>query len=132
MRERSKLGIAIAAMIKMIATTISNSIREKPFCLVMTESLLERLPTVFVSARGTAYTRARQVPICQGRTVSLLKSLSIYHFWQIKTSRSVPDSGALVVRIDDIDIFCHSIVPNYNRESLTWRSSRHRSGLSRR
>jgi hypothetical protein len=31
--ERIKFGIAIAAMIKMIATTISNSIREKPFCL---------------------------------------------------------------------------------------------------
>jgi hypothetical protein len=29
-RDRSKLGIAIAAMIKMIATTISNSIKEKP------------------------------------------------------------------------------------------------------
>jgi hypothetical protein len=33
--ERSKFGIAMAAMIKMIATTISNSIREKPFCLSM-------------------------------------------------------------------------------------------------
>src|SRR5437762_679319 len=32
MRARSKFGIAIAAMIKMIATTISNSISEKPFC----------------------------------------------------------------------------------------------------
>src|SRR5208282_4474006 len=32
MRERSRLGIAIAAMIKMIATTINNSIREKPCC----------------------------------------------------------------------------------------------------
>jgi hypothetical protein len=31
--ERSKFGIAIAAMIKMIATTINNSIKEKPFCL---------------------------------------------------------------------------------------------------
>jgi len=31
--ERSRFGIAIAAMIKMIATTISNSINEKPFCL---------------------------------------------------------------------------------------------------
>jgi hypothetical protein len=30
-RDRSKLGMAIAAMIKMIATTISNSINEKPF-----------------------------------------------------------------------------------------------------
>src|ERR1700677_2429238 len=31
MRARSKFGIAMAAMIKMIATTISNSISEKPF-----------------------------------------------------------------------------------------------------
>ena len=31
--ERSRFGMAIAAMIKMIATTISNSISEKPFCL---------------------------------------------------------------------------------------------------
>jgi hypothetical protein len=34
-RDRSKLGIAMAAIIKMIATTISNSIREKPFCFFM-------------------------------------------------------------------------------------------------
>jgi hypothetical protein len=32
--ERIKFGIAIAAMIKMIATTMSNSINEKPFCLL--------------------------------------------------------------------------------------------------
>ena len=38
-RARSRLGMAIAAMIRMIATTISNSINEKPsglrilFCL---------------------------------------------------------------------------------------------------
>src|SRR5580658_4499619 len=31
-RARSKFGIAIAAMIRMMATTISNSISEKPFC----------------------------------------------------------------------------------------------------
>jgi hypothetical protein len=40
-RDRSKLGIAIAAMIKMIATTISSSIKEKPFCLRMDDLLLE-------------------------------------------------------------------------------------------
>src|SRR5271163_2860744 len=34
MRDRSRLGIAMAAMIKMIATTISNSISEKPFCFL--------------------------------------------------------------------------------------------------
>jgi len=32
--ERSKFGIAMAAMIKMIATTINNSINEKPFSLL--------------------------------------------------------------------------------------------------
>ena len=32
MRERSKFGIAIAAIIKIIATTIKSSISEKPFC----------------------------------------------------------------------------------------------------
>src|ERR1700733_1334163 len=31
-RARIKLGIAIAAMIRMMATTISSSISEKPFC----------------------------------------------------------------------------------------------------
>src|ERR1700704_2406314 len=31
-RARSRFGIAMAAMIRMIATTISNSISEKPFC----------------------------------------------------------------------------------------------------
>src|ERR1700722_5352836 len=34
MRARSKFGIAMAAMIKIIATTISNSINEKPFCFL--------------------------------------------------------------------------------------------------
>src|SRR6516225_4585351 len=32
---RIKFGMAMAAMIRMIATTISNSIREKPFCFFM-------------------------------------------------------------------------------------------------
>jgi hypothetical protein len=32
--------MAMAAMIKMIATTISNSIREKPFCFFMMRDLL--------------------------------------------------------------------------------------------
>jgi hypothetical protein len=33
-RARSKFGIAMAAMIKMIATTIKSSINENPFCLL--------------------------------------------------------------------------------------------------
>jgi hypothetical protein len=35
MRDRRRFGMAIAAMIRMIATTIKSSIREKPFCFFM-------------------------------------------------------------------------------------------------
>jgi len=38
--ERSRFGIAIAAMIRIIATTISNSINEKPLCLRISSGLL--------------------------------------------------------------------------------------------
>src|SRR5213080_4116050 len=37
---RSKFGMAMAAMIRMIATTISNSIREKPRCFSLIELLI--------------------------------------------------------------------------------------------
>src|SRR5579872_132369 len=40
MRDRTKFGMAIAAMIRMMATTISSSINEKPFCLRMLRYLL--------------------------------------------------------------------------------------------
>src|SRR5215467_7516221 len=40
-RALIKFGIAIAAMIKMIATTMSSSIKEKPFCLCIRDLLLE-------------------------------------------------------------------------------------------
>src|SRR5205814_8418082 len=39
-RARSRFGMAMAAIIRMIATTISNSISEKPFCLRMSLSTL--------------------------------------------------------------------------------------------
>jgi hypothetical protein len=38
--DRSKFGMAIAAMIKIIATTIRSSINEKPFCLLRMKSPL--------------------------------------------------------------------------------------------
>src|SRR5207237_6257377 len=38
-RARSRFGIAIAAMIRMIATTMSNSINEKPRCFFISLSL---------------------------------------------------------------------------------------------
>src|SRR5580693_380117 len=40
-RDRRRFGIAMAAMIRMIATTISNSIRENPFCFFIKLFLLE-------------------------------------------------------------------------------------------
>src|SRR5262249_17720867 len=44
MRDRSKLGIAIAAMIRITLTTIRSSIKEKPFCLRMRDSPFWRRP----------------------------------------------------------------------------------------
>src|SRR5437762_8279127 len=49
---RSKLGMAMAAMIRMIATTISNSIREKPRCLFMVFGTREST-SISVLAAGT-------------------------------------------------------------------------------
>src|SRR5216684_7878105 len=46
MRARIRLGIAIAAMIRMIATTISNSISEKPLCFCICLGLLTSLYSV--------------------------------------------------------------------------------------
>src|SRR6266852_5307484 len=42
-RARSKFGMAIAAMIRMLETTISNSISEKPFCFRISFSLFSDL-----------------------------------------------------------------------------------------
>src|SRR5581483_10440478 len=50
MRERSKFGIAIAAMIRIIATTINNSINEKPFCLRICFSFLSHLRCLVISS----------------------------------------------------------------------------------
>src|SRR5256885_6016225 len=45
-RARSRFGMAIAAMIRMIATTISNSINEKPLSFCISFSLFSRLASV--------------------------------------------------------------------------------------
>src|SRR5271154_836392 len=59
MRARSKFGIAIAAMIRMMATTISSSINEKPFCLrILCESLF--LWKYFVGEFASFYWQIKQ------------------------------------------------------------------------
>src|SRR5690242_12638893 len=41
MRDLKRFGMAMAAMIKMMATTISNSISEKPFSFLISVSLVQ-------------------------------------------------------------------------------------------
>src|SRR5712692_3375055 len=85
MRARSKFGIAIAAMIRMIATTISNSISEKPFCFRMSffplhvnESVVLTDPTAhyarILGAKAISYL-ARVVP---GSSRFVSNGLSIF------------------------------------------------------
>src|SRR5271156_2922544 len=53
MRARSKFGIAMAAMIKIMATTISNSISEKPFWFFFIDfSLLEKIRSELLCIPG--------------------------------------------------------------------------------
>src|ERR1700722_15520219 len=52
-RDRSRLGIAIAAMIRMIATTINNSISEKPFSFFLMISLYYDVLNEVPIGRGT-------------------------------------------------------------------------------
>src|SRR4029077_12134950 len=61
-RDRSKFGMAIAAMIRMIATTISNSIREKPFCFFMMLDLLEKFSVVQSTPDNGACRWPNQMP----------------------------------------------------------------------
>ena len=52
--ERNRFGIAIAAIIRMIATTIKSSISEKPFCLfrINLVSLLKMCMDCAPASRG--------------------------------------------------------------------------------
>src|SRR5207244_3553993 len=61
-RARSRFGMAIAAMIRMIATTISNSISEKPFCLRISFSLIS-MPIVSGVLRLTSRRVAGKGPV---------------------------------------------------------------------
>src|SRR6267143_7307836 len=81
-RERRKLGIAIAEMIKMIDTTISSSIREKPFCSRMSS------PEASIWDTRLAETQRRQNPPAADMTCSPVWNLISY---QIRTAGLVRD-----------------------------------------
>jgi hypothetical protein len=57
---RSRFGIAISAMIKMIATTINNSINEKPFCFLF---ILEQISVCQVGADEAHTSERMEKPI---------------------------------------------------------------------
>src|SRR5271168_65817 len=48
MRERNRFGMAMAAMMRMMATTINSSMRENPFCFCMNSPFNFR----FIRTRG--------------------------------------------------------------------------------
>jgi hypothetical protein len=62
MRDRIRFGMAIAAMIRMMATTISNSMSEKPFSLRKIETSKENLERALSNAKfiGGRYLLAGQ------------------------------------------------------------------------
>src|SRR6266852_3532036 len=71
-RERRKLGIAMAEMIKMIDTTISSSIREKPLCFRMSP------PEASIRDTRPAETLSRQNPPAANRSCSADWNLNLY------------------------------------------------------
>src|SRR6266496_5722198 len=74
MRARSKFGIAIAAMIRMMATTINNSISENPLCscpewfIFSCPSILRR--SVVPKARLPECPQSERHIVIQGKTCS--------------------------------------------------------------
>jgi hypothetical protein len=78
---RSKFGIAIAAIIRMIATTIKSSISEKPFCLFrILFSLARRSRFIWPVNLNTGLYKAFARPFPANRSLGQVidnKSLSI-------------------------------------------------------
>src|SRR5215472_15861551 len=83
-RARSKFGIAIAAMIRMIATTISSSISEKPFCF-----RISKFPLVLV-VFGNSANIAAVLDVC----TCLAKAASYLGFGYLWTKSFVFRWGA--------------------------------------
>src|SRR5690242_13891528 len=84
--DRNRFGMAMAAIIRMIATTIKSSINEKPFCLLRIELIPPKAPIPVLALRpvllhGSHHVRDRAV-------------IHEAHF--SKPSRMKPLRGALV------------------------------------
>src|ERR1700694_2557955 len=68
MRARMRFGIAIAPMIRRMATTMSNSINEKPFCFLIERALLfsfESMCTVLAPVPNPTKHTCSSMPIAR-------------------------------------------------------------------
>src|SRR6516162_4821551 len=85
--ERTKIGIAMAAMIRIIATTFSNSIREKPRCLFIPSP--KKLTAYTATAnKGTAREfGARRMPHKEPRTLHVFRWF-VAPFWLLVQDQS--------------------------------------------
>src|SRR5213083_1603868 len=95
MRARSRPGTAMAAMMPMIATTISSSINVKPFCVLMCISSplvsLEKQPT----RSWVAPCAVVEQPVCQASNCN--KHQQNTHFALIDTAWSLTILGRLTI-----------------------------------
>src|ERR1700674_3738561 len=99
-RDRRRFGMAMAAMIRMIATTISSSIREKPFCFFIMLDLLEK----FYGARAHRTYRKPETNVeTAAARCSLLRSgLIINTLMKLPRPRlraSLPKNGQNLLRL---------------------------------
>jgi len=89
MRARNRLGIAIAAMTKIMATTISNSISENPFGVFCLMELLARNSTIALpiwqrAPRGPFPCFTWIVSRLLNNTIHAIYPISNAHFLMIK------------------------------------------------
>src|SRR5438270_14043783 len=100
MRDRSRFGIAIAAMIRMIATTISSSISEKPFAFRLfnifrqTSHFRLMVDSNYTASIGTRRTK----PIDFGVTGGLVLAANLtYSFLKHGRSAKLSNRAAMVL-----------------------------------
>src|SRR5204863_6584888 len=105
-RDLRRFGIAMAAMIRMIATTISNSIREKPFCFFM---MLDLLDNFYVARARYTYRKPETNAAAEviARSVSC-STLIINRLLKLRRMRPLHLSTRKWAKIVDLALFCPS------------------------
>src|SRR5712692_3941186 len=102
----SKFGIAMAAMIRMIATTISNSIREKPFCFFMLSPPREKICNPRRLLKLQAWGHSQAAP---AYGPDLYNDVIIKYLWTSLPSLGWVRNGQRTPAQAKIDLFCHRL-----------------------